>query len=63
MTSQRTFGIRRVEAEHTCLSLNKTGKISASIKWVTRTILQDVRENPNVTPKEIIKFMSTGNLI
>ena len=47
----KTFEMKIMASKHSCFGVNKCGNRSASSKWVTM-MLGDVKENPEIIPKE-----------
>ena len=53
----KTFELKTLNPNHSCCGVNKSSNNSASVEWVTMLVVRDVRENPNITPKEIMKLV------
>ncbi|GAB2220221.1 hypothetical protein Droror1_Dr00007864 [Drosera rotundifolia] len=58
MPDDVTFEVRTLENLHSCNGVNKVENQAASAKRVWKHILSDIRENPNMTPRDIIKYIS-----
>jgi len=54
LPDKATYEIRVFQEKHNCTRVNKTMNDAASGKWITRHILQDIRENPNMTLKKLL---------
>ncbi|KAM7253947.1 hypothetical protein ACFE04_031629 [Oxalis oulophora] len=49
-----TFVVKTLHAEHTCNGATHPGHIQASSKWVANKMQQLLRNNPNLTSKDIV---------
>ncbi|XP_021770228.1 uncharacterized protein LOC110734398 [Chenopodium quinoa] len=50
-----TFSIRTLNSNHTCDGLTHLGHQQATVEWVAHSVEQQLRENPNCKPKEILE--------
>ncbi|XP_057519042.1 uncharacterized protein LOC130799817 [Amaranthus tricolor] len=50
-----TFSIRTLNNNHTCEGLTHLGHQQATVEWVANSVEQQLRENPNCKPKEILE--------
>ncbi|XP_076951176.1 uncharacterized protein LOC143624383 [Bidens hawaiensis] len=50
-----TFTIRTIHSEHNCGGIAHLGHQQASVDWVATTVEQQLRENPQCKPKEILE--------
>lgn len=50
-----TFTIRTIHAEHTCGGIAHLGHQQASVQWVANSVEQQLKENPQCKPKEILE--------
>lgn len=50
-----TFSIRTLNNNHTCDGLTHLGHQQATVEWVAHSVEQQLRENPNCKPKEILE--------
>lgn len=50
-----TFSIRTLNNNHTCDGLTHLGHQQATVEWVANSVEQQLRENPNCKPKEILE--------
>lgn len=53
----KTFELTIMNSKHYCFEVNKCGNKRTSFKWVTMMLLGDVKENPKITPKEIMNIV------
>jgi len=57
MSDGQTSELKTLTPNHSCCGVNKSGNNNAPSKWVTMLVVRDVRENPNITPKQIINLV------
>ncbi|KNA21318.1 hypothetical protein SOVF_044030 [Spinacia oleracea] len=50
-----TFSIRTLNNNHTCQGLTHLGHQQATVEWVAHSVEQQLMENPNCKPKEILE--------
>ncbi|GAB4830477.1 hypothetical protein Ancab_040688 [Ancistrocladus abbreviatus] len=50
-----TFTIRTLNDNHTCGGITHLGHQQASVQWVANSVEQQLKENPNCKPKEILE--------
>ncbi|XP_027367984.1 uncharacterized protein LOC113873841 [Abrus precatorius] len=50
-----TFTIRTIREPHTCAGITHLGHQQASVQWVANSVEQQLRENPNCKPKDILE--------
>ncbi|KAL5702030.1 hypothetical protein ACHQM5_027299 [Ranunculus cassubicifolius] len=50
-----TFSVRTIHGEHTCGGIAHVGHQQASVQWVASTVEQQLMENPQYKPKDILE--------
>ncbi|GAA0148925.1 hypothetical protein LIER_08235 [Lithospermum erythrorhizon] len=50
-----TFSIRTIQGEHTCSGIGHLGHQQASVEWIASTLEEQLKENPNCKPKEMLE--------
>ena len=53
----QTFKLKLLNQNHSCCGVNKSDNNDASVKWVTMLVVGDARENPYITPKEMMNLV------
>ncbi|KAI0518929.1 hypothetical protein KFK09_006366 [Dendrobium nobile] len=48
-----SFEVRKIESSHLCPGVNRAGNKQATTSWVAHEIMDIVKRNPDITPKDI----------